>query len=152
MNEIPIQGDLASMTARPRSLVVDGRTYMVHPLTLDDFGELQAWVDAQFPDPIALVNDAVKAGSYNMVQQQFLYKTALEIGSRGKRPIGTPDADDLVRSVAGTKEVLFKAIKKGDPSFDREQADRLFERLTIGDIARIFEATEADKLLSDPKA
>lgn len=148
----PVPDDIATMTAQPRPMLVEGRTYMLHPLKLNDFGKLQVWVDAQFPDPIALVNEAVKAASYTVAQQQFLYKTALEIAARGRRPLGTTEADDMVRSVFGTKQILLMSILKGDPTFTIEDADDLYGKLTIGDIARVFEATEAERALSDPKA
>jgi hypothetical protein len=152
MSSEPIPDDIAAMTAQPHRMLVDGRAYMLHPLKLNDFGRLQVWVDAQFPDPIGLVNDAIKAGSYTVGQQQFLYRSAIEIAARGHRPIGTPEADDMVRSVHGSKQLLLMSIAIGDPTFTEADAEELYGKLTIGDLARVFAATEAEKILSDPKA
>lgn len=152
MDSQPLPSDLGTMTAAARPLVVDGRTYMLHPLTLSDFGQLQVWVDSQFPDPIALVNEAIRAGEFNAVQQQFLYKTALEIAARGHRPIGTPEADAMIRSVHGTKRILLMSISKGDPAFSAADVEALYAKLTIGDLARVYSATEAERVLADPKA
>jgi hypothetical protein len=155
--------DLASILARPRPLTVGGATYDVYPLTIDDFAKVQEWVEAQFPDPFDVANRQIEAGKpgkdedgnpsrvpYTLAQQQFFYRTALDL-SRARHPLGTPEADELVRSVEGAKFLLWLSIAKGRPGFRREDAARLYEHLTMGDLARVFAATDADKVLSDPK-
>ena len=89
---------------------------------------------------------------YTAAQQQFLYKIALEQATQGKHPIGTPEADAKLLSLAGLQEQLFLSIRKGNPAFTREDAARIYRRLSPGDFARIFRATNVDMVVSDPKA
>jgi len=144
--------DLATLNAKPRSLLIDGQVYDVHPLTLDEFGDMQHWVDQQFPDPFALAQTAIDNGDYNVAQQQFLLKSALEIAARGKPQLGTPEADAKVYSFTGVKELLYLSIRKGRPEWTREEAETLYRKLGPGQIAGVFDATTASMVLSDPKA
>lgn len=158
--------DLASLTGQSvRSLRVDGQAYDLHPLTLDDYGRLQAWVDRQFPDPFEIVSAQIERGRlvvaddgtesrvpYPLAQQQYLLKLALETSSQGRRLLGTPEADQKVQAVEGIQEMMTLSIRKGRPEFTTADAKALYSKLTVAQIARIFSATNADLVLSDPKA
>jgi hypothetical protein len=158
--------NLATLTAKPQRINFGGEEHDVHPLSFEDFGTLQEWVDRQFGDPFEAVNRAIAKGRvvpgpdgegettvpYTAAQQQFLYKIALEQATQGKHPIGTPEADAKLLSLAGLQEQLFLSIRKGNPAFTREDAARIYGRLSPGDFARIFRATNVDMVVSDPKA
>jgi len=145
--------DPATLSARPRPMTVGGRTYMVHPLTLSDFGDLQSWVDSQFPDPVEVATRSIEAGDFNPAQQQFLLKTALEIACRGRHMIGSSDlAAEKLFSASGIKEVLFKAISKGDPSFTRKDADDLHSQMNMAHVLFLQATTTLDLVADDPKA
>lgn len=141
--------DFASLAGRPHTLTVGGATYQVHPLTFGDLADVQRWVEAQLPDPLAVAEAALDR--FPVPIQKHLITQALEIASRPKPRLGTPVADELVRSAAGTAELLRLCIAKGDPSFDEDDARALFERLTIGQLARFFRESGAELILSDPK-
>lgn|SRR5574343_18998 len=143
--------DLASLTAQPMPLRVGGKEYKVYPLTFSDLGALQAWVDAQFPSPFELANKAIAAGNYNVEQQKFLLKSALELAAKSRRLIGTPEADELLMSSEGYKQVLVLAIRKGDPGFSDKDAEELFRQMNPMDLASMQAATSLDMVLTDPK-
>lgn len=164
--------DLASLTAQPREMEIGGETYVFHPLTIHDFGKLQGWVDKQFPDPTLIAQKAIARGKpvfdddgehrhnekgqplfedYTVSQQQFLLKSALEIAAKNKPRVGTPEADELLRSLEGTKQLVLLSIKKGRPDFSEADATALFSKIALGDIERIFAATTADLVVGDPK-
>jgi hypothetical protein len=145
--------DLLSVTATPRALRIGGEEHRLSPLTVDDFGELQAWVDSQFPDPFEVANAVIARGDYTVPQQQFFYRLAMEQSTRGKRLIGSsPEADDMVRSLEGTIQLLWISVRKAEPGFTPDDAVRLRKKMSFGDIARVFQVTNADMVLSDPKA
>lgn len=143
--------DIATLTAQPQILRVDGKEYKVHPLTFADLGELQAWVDSQFPDPFEVVSKAMNSGKFNYAQQQFMMQQAMEKATRPRHLLGTMEADELLLSVEGTKKILVVSIRKGDPSFTEKDADELFEKLTQADIAKLESATNLDMVVQDPK-
>lgn len=156
--------DLTTLSARPRVLRVGDEAHDVHPFTFDDFADLQAWVDSQFPDPFDLATKAIDAGRlvvrdgkparepYPVAQQQHLIKVALEQSSRGRRLIGTPEADEKAQSLDGVKEILYLSIRKGNPDFTRGDAARLYKHMTYGHVARLYQDTEVARVLTDPKA
>jgi hypothetical protein len=144
--------DLATLTAQPTRLSIGGDTYLAYPLTIGEFGEMQAFVDRTFGDPFTLAQAQIATGKYTVAQQQFLLKTAMELSQRGKPLLGTPEADERVRSNEGVKYLIYLSIRKGRPDFTEAAAGALFDRMTPGDIEMLFRATDADKVLSDPKA
>lgn len=144
--------DLATLTAQPKTITVDGKEYKVHPLDLGDFGALQAWVDRQFPDPIQVAKNAIASGGFNMAQQQLLLKEALLLASRSQRKIGTLEADELIRSVDGMKYTLYLTIHKGDPTFTEKHAEELFAKMDFVDLAGFGQASTMDMVVGDPKA
>jgi hypothetical protein len=143
--------DAATLSARPKPLVVEGKTYMVHPLTLSDFGDLQTWVDSQFPNPVDVAVRAIGSGDYNAAQQQFLLRAALEIACQGQHKIGTPLADDKLYSVDGMREILWKSISKGDPNFSREDAEELHSKMSLAHLMLLQVATNLNLVADDPK-
>jgi hypothetical protein len=128
--------DLANLTGQPQKLAVDGRTYLIRPLTLDDFGALQQWVNEQFPDPMAIAQASLNGLSVEA--QKFLIKEAFAAASRPKPKLGTPEADALTNSLDGLREMLFLMIRRDDPSFTREAAVALYGKITPADINTVF--------------
>lgn len=158
--------DLASLSAQPTPLSLGGETYHLHPLTIGEMGKLQAWVDAQFPDPFDLATRAISRGRvvvapdgtesrepFTVEQQRHLFKVASDLAASGRRLIGTPEGDAKLRSLPGVMEQLYLSISKGDPTFTREKAAAIVDNLTMGQIARVFSATTTDLVMGadDPK-
>jgi hypothetical protein len=141
--------DLATLNGRGRPLSVDGATYLLYPLTIADLGELQAWVEAQWPDPLLKVRE--RLDEFPPALQRELVREAAALAARPKPRIGTPEADALVFSAAGWQEIAYLSIRKGRPDFTREQAARLCARLTEGELARVYSQTGVELVLSDPK-
>lgn len=152
--------DLATLAGKPKRLKLGGQVHDVYPLTIADFGQVQSWIDAQLPDPFEAVNEALEKGRlvdghrvpYTVTQQQFLYRTALEQKTKGRKLLGTPEADAMVQSMEGTKYLLVLSIRKGKPEFSDADAEALWASMTLGDVAQVYQATNADLVMSDPKA
>lgn len=147
-----MNNDLSTLTGRPRAwLSAGGEKYGVHELTIGEMGDLQSWVDSQFADPMEIAQRRIGTG-LNTHQEQFLLRAALELSCRPKALLGTPEADNLVRSTEGTKVMLWLAIRKGRPGFTLAEASALFGGLTVLQLAQAFTASGVDAVLSDPKA
>ncbi len=151
---MPISNDAATLAATPRLVTLGGEPHRVSPLSIADFGRLQEWVDRQSPDPFDLANAQVATGRYNAAQQQFLYRTAMELALQGSCRIGSPEADERLRSLDGFREILYLSIAKAEPGFTRADADRLYDRMTPGDLARVCTLTDVDLVVGAgaPKA
>jgi hypothetical protein len=143
---------LSNLTAQPRKLTVAGQSYDLHPLTLDDLGQLQAWIDGQFPDPFEVIRDAIARNNYTVAQQQYLFGQAMEMATRPRRLIGTPEADRLLQSLDGTKKLLTLSIRKGRPEFTDGEAEDLYKAMDLVSLQAAFVATEATLVMGDPKA
>lgn len=144
--------DIGTLTGQPQPITVDGETYMVHPLTVDDWGALQAWVDRQFPNPLDAVRDALAKGGFKPAQEQFMIKEALALASKPKAKLGSIEADELLVSAEGSAQVLYLTIRKGRPDFTEKDAAALAEKLAAAEIARLAQASTLDMVVSDPKS
>ncbi len=161
MNDL---GTLTSQPLRLNAIVRDDDnnptgeilSYMIYPLTFDEIGSLQPWVDSQFPDPLERTRESIdharEAGKpFTVAQEQFLFKAAQELAMRSKKRIGMPEADQLLMSLEGVKQILIRSIIKGDPTFDDEKAERFFKYLTEADVIRIYSTTQINLVINDPK-
>lgn len=130
-------------------LVVDGVTYKVFPLTLSELGAVEAWGQAQFPDPFAQAELAMKRFG-SLAMQKYLLDRAMEIASRPKPRLGSPAMNELLQSLPGLQEMLYHSIRKGDPSVTRETVKGLADRLTLAQIGAVFEASNLSLVSGEP--
>lgn len=142
--------DLAKLTAQPKPFVAGGVTYQVYPLTIGELGKLQAWIDAQYLDPIALALS--HCDGLPVQKQKFLMEMAIAQASKPKPRLGSPEAAELLNSIGGLTETLYLGIAKGDPSFTREMAAKVVAELTPDTLGSVQEQTEIAAVMPDPKA
>lgn len=130
--------DPANVTGKAWSpLTVGGRTYKVYPLTFDDLGELQAWVNSEIPDPFDAVTASPGFARLNVEAQKFAIRCAVELASKGKRRLNSPEAAELVASPEGVMQLLYLMVRRGDPSFTEADAAELVRKVTPEQIARL---------------
>src|SRR5438067_1777413 len=160
--------DIASLTAQPVIIRVEVKDeqgqptgevleYQVYPLKISDYGELQAWINRQFPDPFdsawkAIEQARARERPFNVAQEQFLLKNAAELALRPEHKIGTTEATELLMSAEGTIQYLMVSIRKGDPEFSEADAQKLYDNMTPLDIIKAYMATQLNLVASDPKA
>lgn len=145
--------DLATLNGKGQTITADGREYRCLPLTLDDHGDLQAWIDTQQLDPFEVVSHQIESRAIPIEVQKFLYRSALELSTRNRVLIGSPEANALLDSAAGEREILYLSIRKGDPTFTRAQAAEVYTQLR--EAARLKALGAADVMrgeADDPKA
>jgi hypothetical protein len=143
--------DLKILTAQPQPLAIDGETYMVHPLTIEDWGALQAWVDRQFVDPFDVVAKAIEKGKFTVAQQQYMLSEALKESIKPKAPLGSIEADALLMSMDGYTQVLYLSIRKGRPGFTEKDARNLALKLSAADATKLGQVSTLNLVASDPK-
>lgn len=146
--------DAATLNGRPTtSLTIDGERYDIHPLTIADFGDLQAWLDRQLPNPLDVIRPHLQ--NYNAAQQQAILRAAVEVASSRRALIGTDEASAFLSSIEGVREMLYLAIRKGRPEVTRAEVAGLASKLSVGDIAAVFRGTGLDAVADgegdDPK-
>jgi hypothetical protein len=139
------------LTGRPLTLAIDGRDYAFHPVTLEDLGAIQRWLDTRTANPLDQLRG--KLDGFTPEQQRTLLELAIDRMAR-KPVIGSPEAAALLSSAAGIAEFLYLSVRKGDPDFTREDAERLLGKLDAATLAQV--STEAmGRVLGerdDPKA
>ncbi len=152
---MPLRGYVKDETGKPTGEVLE---YMVHPLSFNEIGSLQSWIDRQFPDPIQRTQESIdqareRGKPFTTAQEQFLYKAAQELAMRSRHLIGTPEADQLLMSVDGTKQMIALSIRKGKPDFTDAEAERFFNALMPLDFIKLYQATQINLVLDleDPK-
>lgn len=91
-------------------------------------GELQQWIDKQFPDPIRAIIPHLTAMPVEVAK--FAMREAQQMAARPRLKLGLAEADILLVTNEGLFEVAYLAIKAGDPSFARSEWDALRDRLT----------------------
>jgi hypothetical protein len=145
---------LSNLHGEPWRLKVPslGREYLLHPLTIEDLSALEVWVNEQFPDPFAVVTAAIERGNYTMPQQQYLLKEAIQAATRPAHPLASPEAQQVLLSMAGIKRFFMLSIRKGDPTFSDEDAKELWLHIRDADLQAAFATTGLASVLADPKA
>jgi hypothetical protein len=141
--------NLATLNARPRPVTIGGESFDIYPLTLSDQGDLQAWLETQIPNPLALAQAHIDRHKLPMEQAKFLLRTALEDARKTAIFLSSPEALPYLNSAAGVVEMLFLAVRKGRPTFTRDQAKELFGKLTPADVLRIQAVTEVDQVMAE---
>jgi hypothetical protein len=143
--------DLKILTAQPQPVTVDGETYMVHPLDVNDWGALQAWLDRQRIDPFDAVKAAIAKGGFSMAVQQYMIDKALEKAMKPGCKIGSVEADELLTSMEGYAQVFYLAVRKGRPDFTEADAMDVAAKLAAVDMTKVGHVTTMNMMVSDPK-
>lgn len=144
--------DLSRLTKQPKPFTHGGKVYQMHPLEIDDFGRLQAWVDSQRPDPFAEVAKQIGIGRFTVAQEKHLIEAAVKVSIEPKPKIGTPEADAILVSLAGVKQFFYLSVRKGDPDFTEAEAAEVVDQLNAAELNQVLTLTTVDKVASDPKS
>lgn len=141
---------LAALSGAPRTVEIAGERYQIYPLTLSDLGELQAWLEGQLPDPLAIVRRHIDSCGVPMEQAKFLYAEAMREASKTRIHLSSAEAMPHLNSPSGICELLYLAIRKGRPGWTREQARDLVDGMTPAEVSRIQQISELDQVTPGP--
>ena len=128
---------LSTLANRPRSITLAGTTYQLAELTLNDLGDLEAWVASRMPDPLALTRQHIDTHRVPMEQAKYLYAEALKEASRVRVTIGSPEAVEVLNSPDGIIEMLVRMVERGGAAADRNQLRDLVRLLTVTEVRHL---------------
>lgn len=141
------------MNSQPKPVTVNGKTYKVYPLTLEDMGEVQQWMDQQLEDRLmAMVARQIAAGTFTVEIQKYMIHSAMETAARNRIMLGSPEGDAFMSSMEAIQYLTWFSLKKGDPNISMDEV-RAIMKSEIG-AALTGKITEAVDLISagDPKS
>jgi hypothetical protein len=139
--------NITSLTGSPRTVSLGGEPYQLFPLAIADLGELQAWLDTQLPDPLAVVRRHIDGGNVPMEQAKFLYAEALREASKTRLHLSSPESLPYLNSPAGVCQMLLLTIRKGRQNWTLADAQTLCGKLTPADVMRLQSITELDQVI-----
>jgi len=113
-------GECAAMAGVGMPVIIDGRTWHLSPVTLEDLGLLERWVEAH---PIRMVQSALDG----LDDRHRQYLLALAFGESIKRQVtlGTASGEGLLGSIEATAFLFWLSIRVKHPEITRDQAGRM---------------------------
>ncbi len=101
----------------------DGETYRLGFLELGDWGDIEAYLLRDRPDPLAMVTPHLKSLSKD--QQEMLLKQAYQDARLGPH-LRIGELEAWLDTLEGGRIKFWYAIRKHHPEIDREEASLLF--------------------------
>lgn len=144
--------DAQTASGAGAKVTLGGRELTLHPLTVGDLGDLQAWVHTQLPDPIKVAKELAEGLPAEVAKELAL--NAYEDVRSGARRLGSPEAVQLLNTLQGWRELLFLHGRKGQPSMTRDDWESVVLRAVEADLAQLQESLGEEKggAVPDPKA
>lgn len=133
-------GPITSIIPVPRRCPVGGEDVYISELRLRDVAELQAVLDADWPDPLdAAAESLARAG--DDPKERFISLVPLhEAAETGPPAYGTAAGNAYFMTPEGGACLLWVAGRRHTPGLDPATAARLYMRATVDEIARVWRA------------
>jgi hypothetical protein len=137
--------DLATLTAQDYAEVeIAGLPYRVGPLTLEDFGAVQAWIKAHVPNPVTAalqqLAEAEAAGvDISPENRRYLLDAARAEARSWPPAVLSPEWIAALDDAEGGEAVwLWTVLRKHQPSLTAEQAAALVPAMTHATRVRLI--------------
>ena len=133
-------------------LTVGQASYRLAPLEFADLQELEAWVFTRLPDPIQIAKELARDLPPDLAKDILL--EAYEDVKNGARKLGSPEANRLLSTPDGFREMLYLSGRKYQPNMTREDWGRVLARIVEEEGETLAEALSERNggALPDPKA
>ncbi len=115
---------LATVTAAESVVAIGGRSYRLAPLTVRDYGELEARLVSQRPDPVQRAADALS--SFPPEQQETVLREALARADADSR-VSADELHAYCRTRDGLSYVFWLMLRRSQPELTLEAAGRLLD-------------------------
>jgi hypothetical protein len=115
---------LATVTAAESVVAIGGRSYRLAPLTVRDYGELEARLVSQRPDPLEQAADALS--KFPPEQQETVLREALARADAASR-VSADALHAYCRTRDGLSYVLWLMLRRSQPELTLEAAGRLLD-------------------------
>lgn len=151
--------DLREIFAQPTEIrLSSGKVIQARPINFEDFSALQKWIDDQQPSAMdaaekqiirgRLVSDGnggIRREPYPEDMQKFLYDRALHWDSTRRVFLGSSEAEALLRSQSGVRQLARMALKKGTPNVTDAEIDEVLGKMDDQERIRAAMAAEAPR-------
>jgi hypothetical protein len=137
------------MTAASGQFKIGENTYRIAPLSFAALGELENWVNRQFPDPRAVAKEMIDAGLPDAVAEKVAME-AFRLARQGSVKINSPEAAEVLATPAGAVQVLWLALRKHQPNLLRADVEKMIDEIEPSEYRAIESFVYGEK--SDPKA
>lgn len=118
--------DLPTMNSQPKLVSCNGKTYKVYPLTFEDMGNVQLWIDEQQEKrTMGAMERAIARGTLPVEIQKFMARSSMDLLARNRILLGTPEAETFMQSLEGMVYLTWYSIQKGDKAFTIEEAEQI---------------------------
>jgi len=130
--------DLMSNACRPVTLA--GKQYPVRQLRLREWGELQAWLKSVAPSPVAVALKALaEVPDVPQPVQDALFRQAQDEARRWPPKVGSPAWINALEEIEGGRAMFLQAaLAAGGTELDEEQADRIVDSATAGELGELL--------------
>jgi hypothetical protein len=119
--------DLDQWTNRPVDVEIDGKTYQVAELPIEELAYLQEWIRKNVPDPIKAV--APYLGSLRPEDRAVVLDQARQDAARWPPKVGsTRAAEVLLGTEEGQAELLWRTMRVHRPDLTREETTRMYRQ------------------------
>ena len=138
-------GPISKILSRPRTVMLAGNPFVVGELTLDDIADLQAFLDAGYPDPIPGLRESTEGMEAGARRSALL--AAYEAAKVG--PPCWSDAEGTRRLLAddGFAELVRVALRHHQPSLTAEEIKAIAKHTTFPEYDGLMRAL----IRSDPR-
>lgn len=139
-----MQSDLTpeSASAAPRTLNVNGREYLITPLTLDDYCEYTAWLKDRYVDEVRRHLDGLDAEDRRALLMDAIEKTRSMGHTRNAK--GSVDLSPELKRIAteplGQIRLLWMAMRRRQPDITPQDVSNLLTSESV--IAQFMEQVE----------
>lgn len=114
--------DAAAALAAPTTVTHQGKTYPLHPLTLDDAAMFERWAENRAFDAIS-----VRRGQIDETDYTILLRAWLDDVVAGKYRFGSPLCSRLIGMREGASFLFFLMLAKGSPGMTPKLASEIFD-------------------------
>jgi hypothetical protein len=144
-----VSDSLPEMTAAPGQFRIGDATYRIAPLSFAALGELELWVNKQFPDPKQVAKEMIEAGLPESIAEKVAME-AFRVARQGGVRVNSPEAAQVLASPAGAVQVLWLALRKHHPDLKEPDVARLIDEIEPEEYRAIESFVYGEK--DDPKA
>jgi hypothetical protein len=116
------------MAGAPVTIEVDGETWEMGSMVLEDFGEVENELLAMRKSPLEAVREEIEKLK-NPEHQEMLLKIAYADMKKGYKGVSPREISDYIDTPAGAAFTLWLCLKKKRPDVTREKAQEIFTAL-----------------------
>lgn len=135
--------DLSVATNQPEAVTLGGETHLARPLTMKEWGKLQAWIKRELPSPVKRALDGLQqakddAVQYDLDVMQHVLDHAQQQALAWPPRIGSAAWFDLLNHIeGGVGQYVFTVLSLCNPALTAQEAEQLAKRASDTELAEL---------------